>query len=299
MRPAPHRAVKVLAKGAGMRTVLLLAGGLAALAALAMFGLSRAERRFHEGYLGRAEEVRRLAGDQPPGLVTEDDLRGLPEPAARMIRHAGAVGRPRVSAVRVVHGGTFKASPKGAWLPIRGEYLITTAKPSFQWYGTVRMAPGVSVVAFDSYFDGVGRMQVMAMGAFELVDAHDADTSVSAFGRCVAELILAPTFFLDRTMVTWTALGPDAARATVNDGHHTTEADLFVRPDGALDRVVVTRAFSRAKGQPATLEKFTGKASGERSVGGRLVPAHLDGSWNLAEGDLHYVSFELERVAYE
>ena len=94
----------------------------------------------------------------------------MPEPLARYLRHAGVVGRTRISTVRLWHSGQFKPGRDQPWLPIDGEYSITTRKPSFSWYGKIWMAPGVSIVAFDSYFDGEGRMLVKAMSAFTIVD---------------------------------------------------------------------------------------------------------------------------------
>ena len=58
------------------------------------------------------------------------------------------------------------------------------------------------------------------------------------------------------------------------------------------------RYFDRGDGQ-ATLERFTGTGSGHRDFGGRVLASKMDGFWNLHEGDLHYVSFDIDAVEYE
>ena len=183
-------------------------------------------------------------------------------------------------------------------MPITGEYSITTRKPSFSWYGKIRMAPGLSVVAFDSYFDGQGRMLVKALSAFTIADDQSREVDLSAFGRCVAEMTLAPTFFLDRSFVSCSENGRDQLKCHVADGHFATDADLFVNPDGSLAKIVVQRYFDRGAGK-ATLARFTGQGSDPRAFGGLRLPSQLDGYWNLPEGDLHYVSFVVDRVQYE
>jgi hypothetical protein len=84
----------------------------------------------------------------------------------------------------------------------------------------------------------------------------------------------------------------------VTDGEHSTDADFFINPDGSLDRVVVMRYFDRGGGK-ATLERFTGKGSHSKSFSGRMLASKFDGTWNLPEGDLHYVSFKVDSVEFE
>lgn len=271
---------------------------VASVAAVAVIFLFAADSAFHRGFERQAGEARAVAGSHGDAPVTEEDLRELPEPIARWIRWSGAVGKKRISSVRVLHAGRFKSGATRPWLPIRGEYVITAKKPSFHWYGRMRIAPGVNVVAIDSYVDGHGRMLVKVLSAFPVVDARSTETDQSAFGRCVVELSTAPTFFLDRNLVRCEQTGPDRARCRVADGRASTEADVFVHPDGSLDRIVVTRYFDRGEGR-STLERFTAKCSDPRSYGGRMLASRFDGYWNLPEGDLHYVAFVVESVTFE
>ena len=72
---------------------------------------------------------------------------------------------------------------------------------------------------------------------------------------------------------------------------------MIVHADGSLDRIVVMRYFDRGRGR-ATLERFTGTSSRPRNYGGLVLGSRLDGFWNLPEGDLHYVSFEVESIEF-
>ena len=58
-------------------------------------------------------------------------LAAMPAPLARYLRYSGAVGQKRISSLRLQHAGTFKPGANKAWMPIEGEYYITTKKPSF------------------------------------------------------------------------------------------------------------------------------------------------------------------------
>jgi hypothetical protein len=261
-------------------------------------GLKLAERSVYRDFVEQAARIKATAGRYDDTPVTEQELREWPEPMARYMRFSGVVGKPRISAVHVLHSGRFKPAPTKPWMPIVGEYSITTKKPSFAWYGRVRAAPGIGMVAFDSYSEGRGRMLVKVMSLFTIVDDRSDQVSRSAFGRLVAELTMAPTFFLDRGRVSYTQTGPDQVRCTVTDGTFSTDADFSVNRDGSLDRVVVMRYFDRGGGK-ATLERFTAKPSAPKTFTGRRLPSRFDGIWNLPEGDLHYVSFDVDRVEWE
>ncbi len=279
------------------RNRLLLVAG-AALMAAAATGLAWADKTFRSAFRQRAASLRAEADSASDAPVTEAELQEIPEPMARYIRFSGAVGKKRISALHLRHSGRFKTAADKPWMPIRGEYFITATKPSFAWYGRLRVAPGVHVAAVDSYGDGHGRMLVKAMSLFRIADDQSDQVSRSAFGRCVAELTMAPTFFLDRQYVRCTQTGRDQVRCTVTDAGFSTDAELFINDDGSLDRVVVMRYFDRGRGR-TTLEQFTGKSSRPRMFHGRMLASTMDGTWNLPEGDLHYVSFEIDHVEFE
>jgi len=255
-------------------------------------------RNAYQAFVDNAREFKAVAGVHDAAVVTEDDLRDLPEPMARHLRFTGAVGKKRISAAHIIHSGRFKPGANRRWMPITGEYFITTRKPSFFWYAKLAVLPGISVVALDSYAAGMGRMVVKVMSLVTLVDVSSRQVSASAFGRCVAELIMAPTFFLDRGQVRCVQTGADSVRCTVTDGALSTDADLFVNPDGSLDRMELMRYFDRGKGN-ATLERFTARGSRPTSFDGRILASRMDGFWNLTGGDLHYVSFDIDRVEFE
>jgi hypothetical protein len=276
-------------------TVVLVSIGLALALAIA---LSAVDGAFHREFERRAAAAVAAAGRQGGAIVGEEELRGLPEPLVRWIRWSGAVGRPRPSVLRLAHGGQFKPSAKLGWRPIRGEYVITTRRPSFTWYGKIRIVPGLAVAAIDSYLAGQGRMQVKALSAFTVVDVRSPAVAQSAFGRCLAELSMTPAFFLDREQVRCEQVGPDHVRCRLTDGPLSGDVELFVSDDGSLDRVEVMRSFDRGGGR-STLERCTFRFSSPRTWDGRSLGSHVDGSWNLADGDLHYVAFDIERAAFE
>lgn len=256
------------------------------------------DRLFYLKFMKRAKQISVEAGKQDSNLITEDDLKDLPLPVARYMRYSGLVGRKKISSTRIVHSGSFRPGANRSFMPINGEYFLTTKKPSFCWYGKVSMIPGLTISAFDSYYNGHGKMLVKILSFFKVADVSSKEIGFSAFGRCVAEMTLVPSFFLDNQRVKWTSCDSTKAECIVTDSGLSTNAQLYFGADGSLDKIVVDRYYDRNDGQ-VTLEKFTGKGQDIKDYDGLKLASIIDGYWNLKEGDLHYVHFIIDRVEFE
>jgi len=252
---------------------------------------------FYNKFRKQANQIIIEAGRQDPNLITEEDLATLPIPIARYIRFSGLIGLKKISTMRIVHSGSFKPGVNKKFMPVKGEYSLTTKKPSFSWFGKVAMVPGLTFSAFDSYFNGHGRMTVKLLSTFKIVDVDSKEIGLSAFGRCVAEMTLVPSFFLDNEKVKWLSSDSSKAECQITDLDLITNAQLYFNKNGSLDIIVVDRYFDRDNGE-ATLEKFTAKGQDIKDFSGLKLGSVVDGYWNLKEGDLHYVHFIIEKVEF-
>lgn len=237
-------------------------------------------------------------GKAPQDTITEHGIQPLPEPFARYFRYSGVIGRARISAAHIQHSGTFKAGIGKPWTPIRGEYFLTTSPPSFVWYGRIRILPGLAVAAIDSYANGRGRMWIRLLSLFTIADVQSSETTQSAFARCIAELTMAPTFFLDPNHIVCRQTGPNSFRCSATNVGLSADVDFLVNDNGALERITTLRYFDRGTA-PATLERFTVVFSKPSSYAGVTLASHIDAFWNLPDGDFHSASFDLDAVTFE
>jgi len=253
---------------------------------------------FYRKFRKMTEKVISETGKTDQAVVTDADLQGLPPPVARYLKASGLVGMKRISFARIYHSGEFKPGKDKQFMPVKGEYLVTTHKPSFVWYGKVSIFPGFFFTARDYYYHGKGNMLVKILGTFPVVDAKSDITDKSAFGRCAAEMSMAPSFFLDRERIKWTGYGDDYAECTISDCGISTNTRLFFNKDGMLAKIAVERYYDRGDGK-GTPEKFVGLASVVRDFQGLKMNTVFDGYWDLPEGELHYVHFVIDRVMFE
>jgi hypothetical protein len=268
------------------------------LVVLAAVILYIADRLFYKSFRKQTDKALGNAGPSAGSVVTEKDLERLPPVVAKFMRYSGVLEKKRARTMRLHHTGTFRPGADRKMMPIKGEYALTADPPAFLWFGRIRLLPGITFSAFDGFFEGRGQMKVKVLSLMTVVDSHSAETTQSAFGRCVAEMSMMPSFFLDERRIAWTASGEASAACTVTEGGLTAKAEMFFGADGRLEKIVVERYYERGGGT-STLEKFTGAGSEFKDFDGLRLASVFDGYWNLKEGDLHYVHFVIDQVEVE
>lgn len=272
--------------------------GILAFIAVAIIALLIADHFYYKSFEDQAEIAKQDAAMFDDMPITELELKKVPPPVAKYLRYCGFVGKPRISFMYLTHGGEFKQGADKKFIPIEGEYYLTTKKPSFNWFGRLKMFPGITTSAFDSYQNGKGKMIVKFMSVVKIVEAAGEKTNISALGRCFAEMTMVPSFFLDEERIEWLSFDSTSASCIFSDKDISTKAAMFFNKDGSLNRIEVNRFYDHSGGQPA-LEKFTGKCSEYKNFNGIKLATVYDGIWNLKSGDFHYVHFVVDKVNYE
>lgn len=295
--PSPDDAIRGAAASAPARFLgrLALVGASVALAiAAVVYGSAWA---FHQQAVSRAEELKRLSGEQDPSSITERDLERLPEEVRRYLRFAGAVGKRRISAVRYRGTGSFRSSPSGPWQAVYREQFFTTRRPSVCGYARKKVRFLTHVAYFDSYIEGRARMIAKGLSIFPLRDASDDDAARAMFLKLITGTPVYPTVLLDGALVRWQGSDGTSVAAVFSDGGLEWPAAFFFGDDGSIARVELTRP--RAPGGHAPLERWTGTYGEYGEFGGFRLPTRFESAWNLEERDVTFATFTADAIELE
>jgi hypothetical protein len=222
----------------------------------------------------------------------------LPAPVARYIRKAVSGRDVAVRTVRLRHGGKFRPSLDGSWLPIRGDQYVATNPPGFVWWGRVRLAPGLWIDARDRSVAGAGNMLVAAESVVTLANSAGPELDQGALLRLLGEMPWFPTAFLDERSVTWSAVDDRHAVASLRVGETTVSG----RFEFAAEDLPVSFSAERYRdigGGRAVLTPFAGEFSKFRQVDGVLVPHRVVAAWYVDGRRLPYADFEIERIEFD
>jgi len=246
-----------------------------------------------------AREVRQMWSDsvEPIGIHRRrfEELPGLVRDYATR-----AVGGRElaVQRVRLRHGGTFRPSLDGAWLPIRGEQYFVADPPGFVWWGRARIAPGLWIDARDRCVGGRGSMLVSAESSFTLADSAGPELDQGALLRLLGEMAWFPTALLDDRYVAWTAVDERRARATLRVDEREVTGVFEFGEDG-LPAAFFADRYRDLGGGKSALTPFSGELTDYREVEGLLVPHQVTGHWHVGGQRIPYARFQVERLEYE
>jgi hypothetical protein len=203
-----------------------------------------------------------------------------------------------VRTVRLRHGGTFRTTLDGAWLPIRGEQYFTADPPGFIWWGRVRIVHGVWVDARDRSIHGLGNMFVSAESTFTVADSVGPELDQGALLRLLPEMTWFPTVFLDDRYVGWSAIDESHAQATLRlDGHQV--AGIFEFGEDDLPETFTAHRYRDLGGGKSALTPFSGKCRDYREVDGIPVPHQMIAAWHVNGQVIPYARFQVERVEFD
>jgi hypothetical protein len=233
-----------------------------------------------------------------PAPIDRRRIETLPPPVRRYLTKALAGRETMVRAGHLRHGGTFRPSLDGAWLPVRGEHHFATDPPGFVWWGRVRLAPGLWIDGRDRCVDGVGHMLVSLESTLTLANRSGIDIDEGALHRVLGEMTWYPTQFLDDRYVAWTAVDDRRAQAALRVGGREVSG-LFEFGDDDLPRTFTTERYRDTGGGAGVLTPFRGASSDYREAGGMLVPYQMVASWHVEGRAIPYARFELETVEYD
>jgi len=268
-------------------------------AALTLVGAAGAIAAVNNVRFGRrvAREARELFSSPEP-LRDPAPAAAIPAPVRRYVAKALAERREPIRAVRLSHGGAFRPSLDGSWLPIRGEQYFTASPPGFVWWGRVRVAPGVWIDACDRSVRGVGNMFVSAESTVTLADSRGAELDQGALMRLLGEMFWFPSALVDARYVRWTPIDDRRARATLAVGGRAATG-VFTFGDDDLPAEFTADRHRDVGGGRSILTPFVGRGLDYRRVDGVLVPHRVTGAWVIDGAPRDYVDFRIERLEFD
>jgi hypothetical protein len=261
-------------------------------AIVGLVGLGAAATVVNRMVVGRRieGEIDALLADarpEPPAVVTEADLRPLPEPVQRWLRYSQVVGTRRPATVRLRQEGHFQLAGRG-WLPFQAEQYFTTDPPGFLWKASFRMAPLLSIAGRDQYRAGEASMQMRVLSLVPVANKTGGGLNQGDLLRYLGELQWFPAGAL-ADYVTWEPIGTDSARATMTYGGITASMTLHFAWDGRLVEVRANR-YNDARDRN---ESWVNRNDSDGEFGGIRVPAAGKARWEYDSGPYPYIRWRI------
>ncbi len=252
--------------------------------------------RFGRRVVQEARALLEGSRDAPP--LSADRISSLPAPVQRYLAKAIPGRTAGIRSVRLRHGGRFRPSLDGSWVPIRGQQYFSASPPGFIWWGRVRMFPGFWVDARDRSVAGAGNMLVRLESTFTLADATGPQLDQGALLRLLGEMAWFPTTFLDDRHVRWSPIDDERASATLDVNGRSVSGEFTFGPDD-LPVTFSADRYRDTGGGTSVLTPFVGRIGDFRAVDGILVPHRIVAAWVVDGKTIEYADFEVEQLEFD
>lgn len=202
----------------------------------------------------------------------------LPEPVQRYFDYALTPGQPPIRGAWLRQSGTLRNGADRRWMPFTATERISTDPIAFTWEASVSVLGFVSLHIRDTYERGEGSSEVNLQNLLRIGGSHGTpEMAAASLVRYLAEAPWFPSALLPSQRLSWTAVDPHQARATLRDGATEVSAEFAFGTLGEIVRVTAQR-YRDVGGSPV-LTPWTGHFRRYRALRGMMIPTAATVSW--------------------
>jgi hypothetical protein len=230
-------------------------------------------------------------------ILTEDDIKDLPQPVQKYLRYTGVIGKEKVKNFRIVGEGEFKTAPDKEWVKAETEqynFLDSTKR----FYFIKLNMWGLPVVGLHVYKNATATMSVKIAGLFSVADAkgeimNKAETVTVFNDMC----LVAPASLIDER-IEWETVDPLKVKAIFNNNGIRISADLFFNEKGELINFVSNDRYLTSTGKEYQNAPWSTPVREYKDYNDIKLASYGEAHWSLSEGDYCYGKINLTKIEY-
>jgi len=235
---------------------------------------------------------------QPPLLLAESDLAGLPAPVQRYLRGTGSVGKPRVQSLQVAYDAEMFNRPGQPGMPGPAEQFNRFDTPRRLFFMRTRMF-GLPVAVLHDYEGTRASMTVRVASLFNVVDLHSDALARTETVTLLNDLcFFAPSWLADPRLA-WRPIDDRHAGVSFTQGPHCVSATLEFNDVGELVNFSSDDRGALQKDGSLRLVRWSTPMRDYREFDGRRVATQGEAVFHYPEGDFVYGRFVLRQIGFD
>jgi hypothetical protein len=231
-------------------------------------------------------------------IVTENDIKFLPECIQRYIKYIGFIGKPKFSSVHIQFGQSFHIQEPGA-VPtdLTCEQYNFQAKPyrCFYMHGKIK---GLPFEGKENYLEEQGNIKITLLSIFTIIDVKNKELNESALVTYLAECALLPSAFLNKN-ISWKTLDENSAQATITDNDNQVSGVFYFNNKGEMLRFVSNdRYYVTSENQYIKVPWVAELGDYQTVDSGLKLPSYLRATWKLPDSDFLYFNGYIKNIKF-
>jgi hypothetical protein len=257
--------------------------------AILSLGTTNFENGFHQDVRENLARTNRL----PTELLTEADLKPLPDSVQRYLRYANVINKPKVKSTRIVFEGKMRDKGKD-YFPFTSEQYNFFDEPTRLFFMKGKMF-GLTVPGYHRYSDAKAMMDIRLFGLFPIVqqsgEMMDKAETVTLFNDMC---LMAPATLIDQR-IQWRESDRNSAQATFTNRGITITATLYFNEQGQL---INFKSDDRTAIADMKQYPFSTPISDYQNLNGINIMSCGEAVWGYPDGNFTYGKFRLKEIKY-
>ncbi|MDT8393295.1 MAG: hypothetical protein RQ761_05600 [Bacteroidales bacterium] len=229
-------------------------------------------------------------------IVTENDINGLPEPVKNWLHHSGSVGKPYISAGKVMQKAEMKMKPgQEKWFNATAIQYSTIDNPAFIWTVDVKMNSLINFQGRDKFVNGKGEMLIKLYSLVNVVNEQGEKLNEGTLQRYLGEMVWFPSLALS-PYITWQEINDNTATATMNYNGTKGSGTFYFNSDGDFIKFTALRYMGNES--DAERHEWVLSVDEHKIFEGIKVPSKMTATWKLENEDWTWLKLEIQDIKY-
>lgn len=248
-------------------------------------------------YKSEAQKELKNTSPQANGILTEEDIKPLPEPVQKYIRYSNAIGKEKVRNFRVTFDGLFKADPIKDWGSMNAVQYTDVNNSTRLFFMKMKMF-GIPVIGLHRYKNADASMLVKIAGLIAVVDGKGQEMNEGETVTVFNDMcILAPASLIDKR-IEWQTVDPLTVKATFNNKGIKVSALLYFNDKGELINFVSDDRYYSPTGKTYLKTRWSTPMKEYKDYNGIRISSGGDAVWSFSEGDFCYAKLNFTNIEY-
>ena len=244
------------------------------------------------------KNLKQVTGNLKDDILTEDDIKNIPDPVKKYIRYTGAIGKEKVHNFRMTFKGTMKKSedqPLEMNVNTEQYNFLDTKKRLF--YIKAKMY-GIPVYGIDSYINGNGNMFIKVAGLFKVSDVKGDEMNISEMITLLNDMcIAAPASLIDDKII-WESIDSSSCKCTFEDSGKKASAILYFNNEGEFINFVTDDRYYTTPDGSEIKVKWSTPIKDYKIINGMKLATYGEAIWHFKDSDFCYAKFNVQSIEY-
>jgi len=229
-------------------------------------------------------------------IISENDIKDLPEPVKNWLLHSGIVGKKNISVGKVTQQAEMKMKPEQQnWMYATAIQYSTIDFPAFIWSVDMKMNSLFNFRGRDKFENGKGEMLIKINSLINVVDEHGEKLNEGTLQRFLGEMVWFPSLAIS-SYITWEQINETSAKATMEYNGTKGSGVFFFNSDGDF----IKFSAMRFMGNEPDSKKYEWVLLVDDYMvfEGIKVPSIMTATWKLEEYDWTWLKLEITDIKY-